>query len=111
MLLLAASFVANLFEMGERGLAYLSSAVSFLAAFAVGMLALRRTHAPGLPAALLTATVLVIALLTVGFLVQGDEMNPSAVLSIVSFTYAGVLSGMLFRSPKKAAGRKHSFSN
>lgn len=110
-LLLAAASAASIFELGERGLGYLSSAVSFLAAVMAGMFASRKMRMSGLFASLLTATVLVIALLTAGFLAEGEKMDPSAVLSIVSFTYAGVIFGVLLRPTKKPSGRKRRTRN
>ena len=105
-LLLAGTFIANAAGLGERGLGIMSSAVSFLAALTAGFCSTRRCPAPRLVVSLFTATALVIVLLTVGFLIKGEEMNASAVLSIVSFTYAGVLSGALLQ-PGKRSGIKY----
>ena len=104
-LLLLTTLSANLTGMGEQGIGYLSSLNSFLAAAAAGLAAAKRSRAPRLLTALMTGTALVILLLTVGFLAKGEEMDPSSVLSVVSFSYAGVLLGAML-GPK--AGRQHS---
>ena len=92
-LLSLGTLLANGTGMGEQGIAYLSSALSFLCAAAAGRSAARRRKSSALSTALLSATALVILLLTVGFLIKGESMDPSSILSLVSFTYAGVLLG------------------
>lgn len=92
--LAAASLIANAAAMGEQGLGWLSSAISFLCAAFAGAAAARKKRSKNLATALLTSTALVILLLTVGFLIKGQEMSPSSILSLVSFTYAGVLFGL-----------------
>ena len=94
-LLVIAALIANAAKMGEQGMAYLSSGISFLCAAAAGKAAAesKKTNNPGI--ALITATALVIFLLTAGFLIRGEDMAPSSVLSLVSFGYAGVLFGSL----------------
>jgi putative membrane protein (TIGR04086 family) len=106
-LVFLAAMAANAFRLGERGLAYLSSAVSFLTAAAAGIFSDRARNASRLAVSLISATTLVIILLTVGYLVRGEEMNSSAVLSIVSFTYAGVLAGVFLQPSGKGNGRKY----
>lgn len=106
--LLAATLIANAAGIGERGLGYLSSAISFLAAVTAGVSAGRRRLSAGFTAVLLTAAALVTLLLTVGFMINGEEMNASAILSIVTFTYTGVAVGMLIH-PKRH-GKKYQVS-
>ena len=105
-LLLVGTLAANSLGLGEQGLGIMSSAVSFLAAFAAGFIATRSCTASRLFISLTTATALIIFLLTVGFLIKGEEMNASAILSIVSFTYVGVLSGSIL-PPRKRNGKKY----
>ena len=78
-----------------QGIAYLSSGVSFLCAAAAGKAAVESKKSNSLAIAVITATALVIFLLTAGFLIRGEDMAPSSVLSLVSFGYAGVLFGSL----------------
>ena len=94
-LLVLAALIANAAKMGEQGIAYLSSGVSFLCAAAAGKAAAESKKSNSLAIAVITATALVIFLLTAGFLIQGEDMAPSSVLSLVSFGYAGVLFGSL----------------
>lgn len=104
------SVLANAAGLGERGVAYLSSVISFLSAAAAGCAAARKSTAGGLVTALLAGSFLIILLLTVGFLVAGRGMDPSSILSLVSFTYAGVLVGTLImpKSAKKAS-KHHAY--
>ena len=90
-----AAFAANVTGAGEMSIGYISSAVSFLSAAAAGYNAMRNQKSAGIAAALITATAIVITLLSVGFLIKGEEMNASSMISLVSFTYAGVLVGAL----------------
>lgn len=108
-LLILAALTANAIGLGEQGIGYLSSALSFITAAAAGYFAAHRHGSAGFVTALTTATALVISLLTVGFLVKGEEMSPSAILSIVSFTYAGVLLGVFIHPKKKNSGRKRPY--
>jgi len=105
--LLIATVIANAAGIGELGLGYLSSAISFLASVIAGISATRNGSAARLPAALLTATALVIVLLTIGFLIRGEGMNVSAILSVVSFTYAGLVVGMFLYPKRKRSGNKY----
>ena len=110
MLLLVTSLIANTAGIGELGLGYMSSAISFFAAVAAGISAARRQSAARLPAALIAATALVIVLLTIGFLIRGEGMDSSAILSIVSFTYAGVVMGMFINPKKRRPGMNYHIS-
>ena len=109
-LLLVTTLIANTAVIGEFWLGYMSSAISFFAAVAAGISAARKQSASRLPAALIAATALVIVLLTIGFLIRGEGMNASAILSIVSFTYAGVITGMFIHPKKKRHGIKYQIS-
>ncbi len=107
-LLAAATLAANLTGMGEQGMGILSSGLSFLCASAAGWTAARKQRTTTLLTALVTASLLVILLLTVGFLIRGNHLNPSSILSLVSFTYAGVLFGALILYRPKKAEKKSS---
>ena len=106
-LLVLAALIANAAKMGEQGIAYLSSGISFLSAAAAGRAAAESKKSNSLGIALITATALVIFLLTIGFLIRGEEMAPSSVLSLVSFGYAGVLFGcLILYSPGRARNKR-----
>ena len=101
-LLTAATLAANLTGMGEQGMGILSSVLSFLCAAAAGWTAAKKQRKNRLLTALITAVMLIVLLLTVGFLIRGTELNSSSILSLVSFTFAGVLFGaMIPTSPGK----------
>ena len=87
------ALLANLLRFGEREIAYVSSGLSFLTAASAGFYAARRKRKGVFAAAVLTATALVILLLTVGFLIRGEQLSPASILSLVSFTYAGCIFG------------------
>ena len=109
-LLLAASAAANMLGLGERGLGYLSSAASFLASAAAGFAAAPSYRKANLITALTAATTLVIILLTVGMLIKGEGMSPSGILSIVSFTYAGMVLGVSLTPRKSSHGKRNHYS-
>ena len=106
-LLTAASFTVNGLMCGEGTLGYISSALSFLTAVAAGAAASARRSEGALYTAALTAAVLVVALLTVGFVINGADMDPSSVLSVVSFSFAGCLAGaVIFGGARKKKAKK-----
>ena len=82
----------------SSSLGYLSSAISFLSALAAGIACRRANKNLGFPAAAAVALFLLIVLLSVGFLASDRPLDPSGVLSVASFTLAGVLVGALFFS-------------
>ncbi len=106
LLLCVGSALANAAGLGEQGISYLSSCLSFLCAAAAGAAASRRAGTAGLWTALMTGTFLVILLLTLGFLIQGQDMDPASILSLVSFTYAGALVGVLLMPKKRKKTQK-----
>ena len=106
LLTVLATFIANAAGLGEGSLGYISSAVSFLAAAAAGFASVYENQTGRLVSALITATVLVILLLTTGFLIKGGELDPSSIMSLVSFTYAGTLLGAVIK-PAKTSSKRH----
>ena len=107
LLLCIASVLANAAGLGEQGVAYLSSAVSFLCAAAAGTAAARKSTSNGLVTALMTGGFLVLLLLTVGFLIAGRNLDPSSILSLVSFSFAGALVGTLVMPKTAKKSSKH----
>ena len=106
-LLCLAAAMAGLTNAGETALGYYSSALSFLTAAAAGAAAARRRQTGGILTAFAAATAIIILLLTIGFMIKGEHMDPSAVLSVVSFTCAGCLVGScLFFKPVKKTGKR-----
>ena len=94
-LLLAAVILSRL-DLGGGCVGYMSSALSFISAVFAGAAAGKVRKTGVLYTAAVSAAVIVIALLTVGFIVAGAELGSSGVISVVSFTFAGCLAGAVF---------------
>lgn len=108
-LLCIACFILTKISLGEAAMGYVSSALSFLSAVCAGA-ALGRARSGGvIYPALLTAAVLVTALLTIGFIVEGSDLQASGVLSVVSFTFTGCLFGSVLFSGKKSKSNKKRY--
>ena len=73
LLLLIASIVMNEIGCSEQSIGYVSSLISFVAALSAGIAAARKRKNGVLYTALLTASVLVTALLTLGFIINGSD--------------------------------------
>lgn len=83
---------------------YVSSALSFLCALLAG--AAGAGGEKRLSSALLCGAGLNLVLLTAGFLIAGEDMDPSGILSVLTFTVAGCLTGaILFGGRKKETKR------
>ena len=109
-LVLLGAILLRLLHAGEETLAYVSAAVSFLAAFAAGNAA-AKNGGPRLAAGLISGFALCILLLTLGFLIKGAKLDASAVLSVASFTLAGTLSGALLCRSGRGRRRKTAFAH
>jgi peptidoglycan/LPS O-acetylase OafA/YrhL len=86
---------------------YVSSAISFLCALlaaAVGADGERR-----IVSGLLCGAGLSLILLTAGYLIGGKEMDPSGILSVLSFTFAGCLTGSILFGGRKAETKRRDF--
>ena len=110
-LVLLGAILLRILHAGEEALAYVSSAVSFLAAFAAGLAAASKTGGARLAAGLISGFALCILLLTLGFLIKGESLDASAVLSVASFTVAGALSGALLYRSGRSGRRKTGFAH
>ncbi len=95
LLLSLASFFLSRSNVGSHVLGYLSSAISFLAAFLSSRYLSSFQKETALLSAFLFGLMLVILLLTLGFWIGERSPDPSGVLSVVSFSFAGVLLGNL----------------
>ena len=109
LLLVLASFLLWRSDVGSHVLGYVSSGISFLASFLSTRLLLRSQKSQSLFSCMLFGVLLVILLLTVGFLAGEHSLDPSGVLSVVSFTFAGVLLGGLLPLPlfSHQSSRRH----
>ncbi len=108
-LLCIASLILSRLSLGEGAIGYVSSALSFFSAVFAGA-ALGRAKSGGcIYPALITAAVLVTALLTIGFMVEGADLQSSGVLSVVSFSFAGCLTGAVLSGGKKGKSHKKRY--
>lgn len=90
------------FGSGERTLGYLSSLVSFIAAVFAGASAARCRTEGQLLTGVASAFTITLLLLTAGYLIGGKSMDPSGILSVVSFSFSGAMAGsVLFGKRKK----------
>ena len=105
-LLTIASAIINASDCGEYIMGYVCSALSFLSAFSAGAAAAGKGRKGTLYAGALTGAVITTVLLTVGFIVKGSETEASAVLSVVSFTFAGSIAGAVLFGRGSASKRK-----
>ncbi len=105
-LLTVSAFLLSRIPVGSAVLGYWSSALSFLSAFFAGLKAGDRRQDGSIAACLSAGLLLSILLLTTGFLFGGG-LDPSGILSVVSFTFAGVLLGGL-AAGRRRLGRKAS---
>lgn len=101
LLLTLSSILMNELGCNEQSLGYVSSGISFLSAACAGAAASRKRKRGIIYTSLLTATVIVTALLTLGFIVDGPAIEPAAIMSIISFTYTGCLLGVYLCKPRK----------
>lgn len=102
-LLTVSSVILHETGAAEQSIGYASSAVSFLSAAAAGWAAARKRKKASFYTSLLTGTVIITVLLTVGFLIDGKKLEPSSVMSVISFTFTGCMVGgvLLYRPGKR----------
>ena len=105
-LLIAASAIINASDCGEYIMGYVCSALSFLSAFSAGAAAAGKSGKGTVYIGALTGAVVTTVLLTVGFIVKGTETEASAVLSVVSFTFAGSITGAVIFGRGNSSKRK-----
>ena len=105
-LLVIASAVINASDCGEYIMGYACSALSFLSAFAAGAAAAGRGKKGTVYVGALAGAIITTVLLTVGFIVKGAETEASAVLSVVSFTFAGSIAGAVIFGKGTVTRRK-----
>ena len=105
-LLIITSDVINASDCGEYIIGYVCSALSFLSAFSAGAASAGKSRKGTVYVGALTGAVITTVLLTVGFIVKGTETEASAVLSVVSFTFAGSIAGAVLFGRGNASKRK-----
>ena len=109
LMILLFSFLFVRTSASETTFAYFSSALTFLSACAAGSYLGSIPKGRLLLNTLLFIAVLIPALLLIGFFVDNDRIDGSAVLSMVSFTIAGSLFGAVFLTGHKKRSSRRSF--
>ncbi len=110
-LLLVASAILSKCSVSSTAIGYISSALSFLSAFFAGMFALKGNKSGLLVKGLILSAALTVFLITIGFIVKGDSMKSSGILSVVSFTFSGGLFGCVMSSFFKENNSGHKFKH
>ena len=105
--LLAAAAVRGA-GIGSAQLGYLSSALSFAAAAAAGAAGCDPKRR--LRAGLLTGVFLSLLLLTAGFLIAGERLDSSGVLSVCCFSLAGCVFGSVLFGARGAETKRTGFA-
>ena len=100
------ALTAELIKCSEAGLAYISSALSFLAALAAGAKAIRARKKSAVSTAIISALTIIIAALTLGFVIAGDKLQADGILSLVTFTFSGALVGCVFFSGGRVKAKR-----
>lgn len=98
---------AELIKCSEVGLAYISSALSFLTALIAGAKAMHSRKKSAVTTAVISALAIIILALTLGFVIAGDRLQPDGILSLVTFTLSGALVGSVFFSGKKSRHKRN----
>jgi len=104
-LLTAAALLLAKGKIPYHAVGYLCSLMSFLAA-AYAAARLERSGGGGLLSALIFSGFLVLLLLTLGYVIGGNKMSPSGIISVVSFTISGCLLGCVLFGRGKSKGKK-----
>lgn len=108
LLLVISSACVSLSGMGEEGLGYINSALSFLAALAAGAAAIRARKKGALYTGLVAGVTITIISLTLGYIISGRDIAPDGVLSVATFTLSGALLGsVLFSGRAGKAPNRH----
>ena len=105
-LLLICAAVMTFTGGGERVLAYLSSAISFLTALAAALAAVRCSQNKWFISALMCSALVSLVLLSLGFVIGKQGISPDGILSVVMFTFSGGLIGGFFGAGNQKRGNK-----
>lgn len=103
-----AALTAELTRCSEAGLAYISSAASFLTALFAGAKAIRTRKKSAVITAIISALAIIIIALTLGFVIAGDKLQADGILSLVTFTFSGALVGSVFFSGNNKRNKRSS---
>ena len=101
-----AALLAQVLQVGENTLAYISSFLSFAAAIFAGAKAMHIRKKGAVGTAFVTGVCIIIIALTLGFIIAGDRFDAAGILSLVTFTLSGALVGAVFFPGQKKQRRK-----
>lgn len=110
-LLPLATAAAEISKCGEIGLAYISSALSFLTALAAGAKAMKTRKKNAVVTAFISSLLIIIIALTLGFVIAGERLQADGILSLVTFTFSGALVGSVFFSAGSVKQKRSSVAN
>jgi len=97
-LLFLSAFIVSVYSVGSDKLAYISSAISFIAAAFAGRCSAAKRKGGTLVSGLVSSCFIVVLLLSIGFAVDSQCISVSGVISVVSFTFSGCLFGSVILS-------------
>lgn len=102
-----AACVIRAHGVSSAAFGYVSSALSFLCAMLAG--AVGSGGEKRMASGLLCGAGLSLVLLTAGFLIAGKDMDPSGILSVLSFTMTGCLAGAILLGGRKRETKRGDF--
>lgn len=106
-LLFIGAFIANKLSVDTSGLAYISAALSFIAAATAGARGASAWQGARLVCGLLCGGFITVILLMLGFIIAGGELSSGGIMSTASFTIAGCVLGSVLgghgKKKKKSA--------
>lgn len=111
LLVVIASLIATLSGISLNAVAYISSALSFISAFVAGMRAMRERGKGAIITGAVVGVTITILALTLGFIIDAAKIQADGILSVVTFTIAGAVTGSVFcpqKKRKKGRGRRLS---
>lgn len=91
--LLMFSYIITKSSLDSSYIAYISSFISFITAMFAGIAAAKYRKGSSLYTGIFTGLVIVILLLTLGFAIDGNRIESSGIISVVTFTFSGILLG------------------
>lgn len=111
LLVVIASLITTASGISLNAVAYISSALSFISAFVAGMRAMRERGKGAIITGAVVGVTITILALTLGFIIDAAKIQADGILSVVTFTIAGAVTGSVLcpqKKRKKGRGRRLS---